>query len=203
MLSSSDHYDPNKDVLNFYAFRKLIASNPKAFAGKVAAPKVASASELKRVIDEIIIQFKYMIENNNMWEMLWEGERPKRERASQLLFFAIADMFCKANNIDLSPETNMGGGPVDFKFSKGYTNRILVEIKLSKGQVVHGYEKQLEVYKKASKTDSAVLLIMNVGLLGSKLTTIKQLQKDLRSKGQRASDIIVVDARRKRSASKS
>ena len=83
-------------------------------------------------------------------------------------------MFCKANNIDISPETNMGGGPVDFKFSHGYSKRLLVEIKLSKGQVVHGYKKQLEVYKDASKTDMAILLVIDVGGMGGKLSKIKK-----------------------------
>ena len=112
-------------------------------------------------------------------------------------------MFCKANNIEISPETNMGGGPVDFKFSKGYANRMLVEIKLSKGQVVHGYRKQLEIYKRASKTDGAVLLVVNVGWLGKKLANITQLRNLRLSRGEKASDIEVVDARRRRSASRS
>ncbi len=39
----------------------------------------------------------------------------------------------KQNDVDISPETNMGGGPVDFKFSTGYKNRILVKLELSQG----------------------------------------------------------------------
>src|SRR5216684_110390 len=54
--------------------------------------------------------------------------------------------------VDISPEANMGG-PIDFKFSRGYSARVLVEMKRSSGTVVHGYEKQLEFYKTASQTD--------------------------------------------------
>lgn len=74
-----------------------------------------------------------------MWELVWNGTVPRHERASQLLFFAVANVMCAINNVDISPEINSGGGPVDFKFSTGYRGRVLVELKLSTGSVVHGY----------------------------------------------------------------
>jgi hypothetical protein len=118
------------------------------------------------------------------------------------LFFAVANILCSANDIDISPETNSGGGPVDFKFSKGYAGRVLVEVKLSKGQVVHGYKTQLEVYKTAAKTKEAVFLIVNVGGMGNKLRVIQRAQADVHKAGERTSQIVVVDARRRASASK-
>lgn len=202
-MNSSNHYDSNVDIFNFYAFRKVLASDPAAFKGKIKPPAVTDGKELRRIVDEIVVHFRRLVENNNLWEMMWNDRRPKRERASQLLFFAIAEMFCKTNDIDISPEANMGGGPVDFKFSKGYANRVLVEIKLSTGQVVHGYEKQLEVYKTASGTDSAILLVVDIGKMGKKLTTIQKRRELRLSHGERASDIEVVDAKRRASASKS
>ncbi len=58
---------------------------------------------------------------------------------------------------------------LDFKFSTGYQNRILVEVKKSTGTVVHGYKKQLEVYREASRTDAAIFMIIDVGGMGKKL----------------------------------
>jgi hypothetical protein len=203
VLGASNHYDPNTDVLNFYAFRQLMASDLAPFKVGVSPVARPGRSELRRVVSEIVAHFKRMVEDNNLWEMLWDGERPKRERAAQLLFFAVSDLFCKANNIDISPETNMGGGPVDFKFSSGYANRLLVEIKLSKGTVVHGYEKQLETYKTAARTDEGVFVVIHVGNLGNKVATIQAMRERALKRGQAASEIVVVDGRRKPSASKS
>jgi hypothetical protein len=143
-----------------------------------------------------------MVEGNNLWELLWYGTEPRHERAAQLLFFAVANVLCAANDIDISPETNSGGGPVDFKFSTGYRGRVLVEIKLSKGQVVHGYKTQLEVYKTAAKTYEAIFLIVNVGGLGNKLRVVQRAQLDAQKAGERTSRIVMVDARRQKSASK-
>src|ERR1700730_4741740 len=96
----------------------------------------------------------------------------------------------------------MGGGPIDFKFSSGYNARVLVEMKRSGGTVVHGYEKQLEFYKTASQTEYAVFVIVDYGDLGNKLNEIRRIREERLKKGERASEIIVIDATPKASASK-
>lgn len=101
----------------------------------------------------------------------------------------------------MSPETDSGGGSVDFKFSSGYDARVLVEIKLSKGRVVHGYQTQLEVYKRAVSTTRAKYLVIDVGGMGEKLDQILDIKNMWAKKGDRVSDIIVVDGTKKLSAS--
>ena len=71
------------------------------------------------MVNDTISVFKRHVEHGNLWEELWASGSPKKERAAQLIYYAIADAFCKANNLDISPEANMGGGPIDFKFSRG------------------------------------------------------------------------------------
>jgi hypothetical protein len=202
ILAASDSYDPNDDTLNFYAFRKLLTSDLSGFAHTITAPSSPSKEELARVVHEIIEHFRYLVENNNLWELLWVNGKPKKERAAQLLFFAVADVFCKANNIDISPETHCGGGPVDFKFATGYDNRIVVEVKRSIGTVEHGYRKQLEIYKAAARTDEAVFMVIDVGNTGQKLRNIQALRRELLRQGKKASRIEVVDAMPRESASK-
>ncbi|WP_457662835.1 hypothetical protein [Sinorhizobium medicae] len=87
MIVSSEPYDPNQDVLGYYAFRAIMASKPEAFQTGISAPVTSSRAELKRVVDAIVTHFKFMVESNNLWELLWDGKKPKREKAAQLLFF--------------------------------------------------------------------------------------------------------------------
>ena len=96
----------------------------------------------------------------------------------------------------------MGGGPIDFKFSRGYNARVLVEMKRSGGTVVHGYEKQLEFYKAASQTDFAVFVIIDYGDLGNKLNEVRGIRQARLHNGERASEIVVIEATPKASASK-
>ncbi|MCK1378569.1 hypothetical protein IVB33_11090, partial [Bradyrhizobium sp. 24] len=195
-------YDFEKDKKGFEALRQALLTAAQQYPLTIAPPSSPTLPELMRVVGEITGQFKQLIENNNLSHLLWDGSKPRSEKSAQLVYFGVADSYCKANNLDISPEVHSGGGPVDFKFSTGYAFRVLVEIKLSTGTVVHGYETQLEIYKAASQTDEGLFLIINVGGMGSKLSRVQMIQQDRIKAGKKASPIVVVDATRKASASK-
>ena len=142
------------------------------------------------------------MEKNGLWYLLWHDGKPRHEKAAQRLFFAVADAYCKANGLDISPEIDSGAGPVDFKFSSGYEARVLVEIKLSTGKVVHGYTTQLEAYKDAEGTTRAIYLVVDVGGMRKKLETIMATRNAHVIQGLPASRIVVVDGEMKPSASR-
>ena len=203
LLSVPDKaYSSEQDQAGIYAFRQALREVASQYPHKIDRPKGYSKQELKRVVDDIVDQFKKLIERNDISDLLWHGGQPRNEKAAQLVFFAVADAYCKANNIDISPETDSGGGPVDFKFSTGYDGRYLVELKLSTGRVVHGYKTQIAVYREASEKCDATFLVVSVGKIGKKLTTIRAHQRRTREDGAQAPEIVVVDATKKASASK-
>lgn len=202
LLDLATSYDPNEDVFNYYALRSILSGAIDAKTPTYSNPETENLDNLYQVVIDIVAHFKNQIENNNLWELLWNNDRPKRERAAQLVFFAVADVFCKANGIDVSPETNMGGGPVDFKFSSGYSARVVVELKKSSGQVVHGYTKQLEIYKKAADTDRGIFVVIDVGGMGKKFNIISRLREERANAGETVSEIFLVDATPQKSASK-
>lgn len=202
VAGSSESYDEKADLDGFYQFRRVLYQDPQVFAGMLQSPEKNDAEGLRSTVLSIIEQFKNLVEHNNMWELLWNGDVHRHERASQLLFFAVSTVMCAVNNIDISPETNSGGGPVDFKFSTGFHGRLVVEMKLSKGTVESGYKNQLEIYKKASATKAGIFVIMDIGGMGAKLRKIERLRDAALALGEPASDIVVIDAKRKASASK-
>ena len=92
---------------------------------------------------------------------------------------------------------------MDFKFSEGYKARVLVEIKLSTNpKLLHGYEKQLEAYKKAEGSMSAQYLVIDLGNMARKHKSLVALRDSMKSEGKRTSEITIVDGTRKLSASK-
>ena len=202
VAAASESYDEKADLDGYYQFRKILSEDPEPYRGRLVVPAVKDSTTLLKTVTAIIAQFQAMVEENNMWELLWNGSVARHERASQLLFFAVANVMCAVNNVDISPETNSGGGPVDFKFSTGYRGRLLVEMKLSTGSVVQGYKTQLEIYKKASDTRDAIFVIMDIGRMGRKLRTIEHLKQVAEARGERTSEIVVIEARRQISASK-
>jgi hypothetical protein len=196
------HYDRNKDVLGYYGLKALLNSEKSTFKSDKKYGLTSGIPAIIAMVHDTIAMFKHHVEHGNLWEELWVDGKPKRERAAQLIYFAIADCFCIANDIDISPEANMGGGPIDFKFSKGYQARVLVEMKRSMGTVRHGYEKQLEFYKGAARTFHGIFVVIDFGDLGDKLSQIQQIRTGRLLAGELASDIVVVDATPKASASK-
>lgn len=200
---NTDSYDPNEDALGYYRMKAILRDGLGQLKGEQGYDiSGKGAEEIRRLVLDTIEIFRRHVEDGNLWEELWIGDKPKKERASQLIYYAIADCFCIANDVDISPEANMGGGPIDFKFSKGYNSRVLVEMKRSGGTVVHGYEKQLEFYKNASQTDWAVFVVLDFGDLGGKLEAIQKIRQLRLEAGERAAEIIVIDAQKKASASK-
>jgi hypothetical protein len=198
----AETYDENDDALAYYKLRDILSRGFEGLETKLNFDFAQNKDAILRVVLNTVEIFKHHVENGNLWEELWIGDSPKKERAAQLIYFAIADCFCRANNIDISPEANMGGGPVDFKFSTGYHSRVLLEMKRSGGSVRHGYEKQLEFYLRASETDFGVYVVMDFGDLGEKYEQILEIQRNRRAMNLRASEIIVIDATKKKSSSK-
>ncbi len=199
---SDDSYDFKSDPEGHRIFREALETIASRFPLKIVQPTSKNGSELRKVVVQLVDHFKMLIESNGINYLLWDSGKPRKERAAQRLFFAIADAYCKANNIEISPEADSGGGPVDFKFSSGYSDRFLVEIKLSTGKVVHGYSTQLKVYEEAEKTVNSIFLIVDVGGLDRKLESVLKLRNESLSSSGIAPDIVIVDAKQKPSASK-
>ena len=186
----------------FWTRLKNIADQyPLIVAGSVT--KINSLEEAKKLVDTIIRQFQDLVENKGIWKELWsDDKKPRREKAAQRLFFVIAYSYCKANDLDVTPEADTGNGPVDFKFSSGFNTRIVVEIKLSTNDLVHGYTKQLETYKKAEDTQSGVYLVIDVGSLGQKYNEVQRMKREAIAAKRNTSAVYLVDGNRKESASK-
>ena len=119
------------------------------------------------------------------------------------MFFAISYCYCKANNVDVNPEIDTGTGKIDFKFSKGFNSRVLVELKLSTNtRLMHGYETQLETYKESEETTKAIFVVIDVGKMGKKDENLIKLRNQKSSEGLLLSDLIFVDGLIKPTASK-
>lgn len=195
-------YDPALDALGYYKIKSILSGDTSALKTGKSYDIAKDPEALRDFVRATVEMFQHHVEKGNLWEELWIDDKPKKERAAQLIYYALADCFCMANNVDVSPEANMGGGPIDFKFSKGYNARVLVEMKRSSGTVVHGYEKQLEIYRDASRTNYGIFVVMDYGGLGAKLAKIRRIRDQRLAKGEPASEIIVINARKKASASK-
>lgn len=188
--------DPTGQIIWYYSSKKKVEEYPLL----LVPPN--DIKEMREVVLKICYRFKKLIEDNGLWRLLYDKKQPKHEAAAQLLYYGIADTYCKANNIDISREVNNGHGPVDFKLSIGGKQKILVEIKLtSNSQLIHGVTKQLPLYMEQEEVDYAIYLIIDNGHRG-RLEHFQDYYNSLENVRRDKIEYILVDGNIQESASK-
>lgn len=200
--SEADHYnfeeDPSGEARWFELGYRFAERNPIQLR-----LEERTLDALERLVEKIVMQFKKLVEVNGLNENLYYKYKPLHERFAQRLFFAVADSYCKANNLDISREPDAGSGPVDFKFSRGYRERVLAETKLtSSKRVVHGFEKQLPAYQQSEGTKRGFYVVIQTTRSDTQIKELLELKETLSNEGKRLPNIVVVDARLKPGASR-
>jgi hypothetical protein len=195
---SYDFRTDNRGWLRWYRHGVRISAD---FPLHLSLASNASLEEVTSVVAVICDHFKKLVEDNAAWRMMYDSNgQPHHERHAQLLFFVIAEAYCRASDIDLSPEVNAGSGAVDFKLSSGFQAKVLVEVKLTTNKnLVRGLETQLPQYIKAEDARRATYLVIEVGGPEKRLKRLRQLAKALGDAG--ATKVVWVDATPKESAS--
>lgn len=202
--SKQKPYDFEADPLGKVKWLDIGKAFSRDYPLAFSLQSLKTLNDVDKVVSEICAKFKEHVEVHGLWKNLYNPStgRPFHEHFAQRIFFTIADVYCATSNLDLSPSSDGGRGPVDFKISSGYDARVLVEVKLSTNKdLIHGFEKQLPEYQKAEKTKKGKFLVLDFG------TTPKRLENLFKNKNKHSSnrnlpEIIVIDARKKASASK-
>lgn len=196
-------YDFERDPKGYLSWlpgtRLVVDENPI----ELKLERDSTPDDVLSAVRAICVQFKVLVEHNKLSDLLYDGTVPKHESAAQLVFFGIADGYCQVNGLDLTKEANAGRGPVDFKFSVGYHNRVLVEAKLSTNKrLLHGFKTQVKEYEDAERTDHSILLVIDVGGGDKRLEDLRLLYQERKNDQTRCPEVIFVDGRPKASASK-
>ncbi len=197
-------YDFKKDEDGLLTWERIGRSVAQTYPLTLQIKQPKDIGEVRQLVHAIIQQFKRNIENNRLYEVLYgESGKPRHEVFAQRLFYAIADSYCQANDIDLSREPNAGDGPVDFKLSLGYAARVLVEIKKSTNpSLLHGFETQLPSYAQGEATEESVYVVLRVGESDRKIKDVLSLREKGIQQSHRVPEVVVIDARKIESASK-
>lgn len=163
-------------------------------------------SDLEEIVAATVQQFRRNIEHNGLNEHLYldiTGEKLRNERYAQLLFYSVADTYCKANKLDVSREPNAGSGPVDFKISQNYNTKVVVELKLSTHKkLIQSVEEQIQAYMDAENTNSGIIVIIQVRNNSERLDNLREYYRKLQEMGKRLPQLIFIDGRIKPSASR-
>lgn len=142
-----------------------------------------------------VMYLKQVIENNDGYRIFYiDGEPVKREADLQLMF----KLTWFATPSDFNSEVNNGGGPVDFKISRGFKDKTLVEFKLaSNSKLKQNLAKQVERYQEANQTDKAIKVILYFDEIELEKTQIALKELGLKE----GKTIVLINAEKRVSAS--
>ncbi len=152
--------------------------------------------------------FRFVVEETDAWRVLWEDDLLKHrpEKIAQALAGVMWRIQCQVANVDLNKETNVGRGPVDFKFSQGWERRVLIEMKyIESSHFSSGAEKQLPQYQRSEEIAFGIYLAVGFkdeDFERDRVRLVEQTCASLSAQLGKEIRLIVVDARPKKSASK-
>lgn len=135
--------------------------------GRAAAAQQAPLSppttkaDFSRWVVDLAEEFQHAVENTDLWQALWnEGRtKPLPEKIVQAIAGTLFAAHCRYADVNLSRESNIGRGPVDFKFSQGWDKSALLEVKLIHStHFFSGASKQLPQYMASERATIGVYL---------------------------------------------
>jgi hypothetical protein len=180
----------------------FVKNNPLVLAS------AKTQEEFRQIIRRIVASYRLFVEDQGGWSLLWNSglRKEKPESAAQLLFRGVAQSYCKANNISLDREVNLGRGPVDFKFSQGYSRKAHLEVKkLHNGKFWNGLEQQLPSYMKSDEVSDGWFLAIRYNERPSSKKNAQELPIRVGAVAKKREinlEFGIVDAEPKKSASK-
>jgi len=156
--------------------------------------KISPQSSYDEALQRVAF-LKKVIESNDGYRLFYIDGRPiKREEDLQIIY----RLTWFASDFDLNREVNNGRGPVDYSVSRGSKDKTLVEFKLaSNSKLKQNLAKQVEVYEQANNTNNSIKVILYFD--DSELRKVNKILKELKIENK--SDIVLIDASRKISAS--
>lgn len=197
-------YDFDKDPEAVFAWHAITEALAFATPLGLQLKGPLDRDNLLKLVKTICAKFKALVEDNRLSRLLYNDDKsPRKEKAAQLAFFGIANAYCEANDFDITPEADGGAGPVDFKISKGYQYRVVVEMKLSSNSnLVHGFEVQLPQYQNAERALHSVYLVVKNGNHDLRIKKLDAARQAALKKKLRVPDLVIVDGRLRPAASR-
>lgn len=167
---------------------------------ELSLPKEPGVSSIDAA-HHIVEKYKEWVEMHRGSEVLSDVTSKKGEKTIQKTLHATAMDYCDINNINIGPETDKGRGPADFIISRG-ADKTVIEIKLTSNQdCVHGYAVQIEEYAKAENTENKIFVLVDNGVDSGRIKSVTIKREEMIKEGKHPADLIVIDAKPKKSAS--
>lgn len=170
-------------------------------------PNKSIAEEIYELTLSMCNQFKRLVEDLRLSEILYRKNRKPDETDWQLLLWMVADTYKNVGEFDvaITRESNPGVGELDFQITRGTKANTVVEIKRSCNKdLIHGYRTQLAAYMRATQaTDGIFMVIVEDDSINKVRVLLENVKIDMLKKGEYIPEIIFINGKHQPSASNS
>lgn len=152
------------------------------------------------IVRFLLEKFKEYTETNGLNKIFYNNLGNIKEEIPQRIFQVLSQLYIEDKNLDISPETNLGAGAVDFKFSRG-SKKVIVEMKTSMNpKWRQGLSQQLKAYYDSEKPIKGFYSFLYIGNVSDKIRKLNSDLVTLHSAGYDI-EILKINATKKKSAS--
>lgn len=159
-------YNFMEDILDLFSTNEYMKGFLQDNVGLVT---IKEKTDLFNIVGTLLKRYKFAIEslgiNEELYYMNKNGLKvPKNEITSHRMFILMLEAAKLLNGYSYDFEPKVGNGQIEFKiFSKDNADEIvLVEFKLNKNKIVHGYKIQLPIYMKRFEAKKAYYVIIEI-----------------------------------------
>ncbi len=163
---NAESYDYTHDSMgimyNYEIIREKLETNRDLFENTTK-----NSNNLNDFISKLLEVYKRCIEDLGLSEELYyidpktKRKKSRKEDTSHRLFILVLETAKLFNLFDYSFESKVGNGRIEFKITN-LNEIILIEFKLNKNDLIHGYDNQLAEYIKRYQATSSFYVIIKI-----------------------------------------
>ena len=155
-------HDPLGIVNNLEVIREKVLEQKKVFI-----ELTKSSNSLQEFVNKLLFVYKRCLEDLGLNEELYyidsktKRRNVRKEVTSHRLFIIVLEVAKQLKLYDYSFEPKVGNGQIEFVIYN-MKEKILIEFKLSKNNLIHGYDKQLPIYIKRYESTYSFYVIVKI-----------------------------------------
>lgn len=188
-------YDIMNDLDGEVFWHELLVRIANEHPYELRIPNSRTRETLRTVAESFANRFRSLVEEEGLAQYLWAGSTPRKSRAAQRLFFAMAESYRVANQLPVTVAADTDLGPVDVSFSAKEKPRARILIKTTGGGVFDSYQQNALAFRKADAEAYDVLVLIDTGRLGQIRDRISRFRAEESKAGRQTPETVYVDAR--------
>ncbi|MCB8950352.1 MAG: hypothetical protein H6653_20275, partial [Ardenticatenaceae bacterium] len=188
-------YDYEEDPAGGLIWYNIAQQWAEEYPVRLADVEVITPEQIHDVVLRICRHFGRLLTHFGLKTFLYNDDgQLRKEGYAQLLFYGLAEAYCRANNLDISLQPQWGREMVMFKLSRGYQRRVFVAVKYSRnGNLVKQYQTAVEKFYE--QEGDTVYVVIQTAESREVLYSLQKIRDTARQENNPMPELLIFDGR--------